>query len=119
MAILQADGVTLPEPSELTVTNSDMSSEESGRDLTATMNKDIVAVKRRIDAKWKVLNWTETSRLLTAVESKAEFNLRYPDPKLGKYTTKTFYVNDRTAGAFTLIDGKEKWKDISFSFIEV
>lgn len=120
MAILTINStIALPNPSEFTCTISDLSSEESGRTLDGTMIKDIVSRKTQLSCRWNTLNWQDTSLILQAVESSINMQVTYPDPKLGIYTTKTFYVGDRTAPAIRLVDGQEYWQGMSFDFIEV
>lgn len=119
MAILTVNSVALPNPSDFTVGISDLSSEESGRTLDGTMIKDVVARKNQLSVKWNTLSWSDTSLILSMVESSINLSVTYPDPKLGTYTTKTFYVGDRTAPAVKLVNGQEYWQGISFDFIEV
>lgn len=118
MAILRIEGIAMPDPMELTVNSFDLSSSESGRTLAGKMNKDIIARKVTLALKWNTLNWSDTSKLLSAVESKVYLQVTYPDPKLGVYTTKEMYVGDRTSPAITLVNGKEYWQGISFDLIE-
>jgi len=118
MALLVVNGVALPDPSDLKVNISDLSSEESGRLLDGTMVKDVVARKVQIDVSWNTLSWEDVSTLLTAVESSIFLTVVYPDPKVGSYQTKTFYVGDRSAPAVWLANGKEYWGGVSFTFIE-
>ena len=118
MAVLTINGVAVATPKVLSVTISDLSSEETGRTLSGKMQKDVVAKKTTLDLEWPCLDWAETSQLLTELENNIFMSVRYPDPKLGSYVTKTMYVGDRIAPALMLENGKEKWEGISFTLIE-
>lgn len=114
------DGVWIPTPSTFEVGIADISSDESGRDLSGTMHKDIVATKRTLKCVWSLLDWDKTAQILGAVDGKATFNFSYPDPMYPNVTTtKVCYVGDRSAPAYTLVEGKERWKGLSFNIIEV
>lgn len=118
MALLTVNGVELPDPSDLKVNISDLSSEESGRLQNGEMVKDLVARKIQIDVSWNTLTWEQTSIILSSVEQSIFLTVVYPDPKVGSYQTKTFYVGDRSAPAVWLANGKEYWGGVSFTFIE-
>lgn len=118
MAILTINGVGVHNPSSFSVDIMDLSSEESGRLLNGEMTKDLIARKRKLNCSWNTLTWSQVSQLLTAVEQSINLTVTYPDPQIGSYTTKTFYVGDRSAPAVWLADGKEYWNGTSFNFIE-
>ena len=118
MAILTINGVAVAAPNSMSISISDLSSEETGRNLAGKMQKDVIARKTTLDLEWPCLNWSETSELLTEIEKSIFMSVRYPDPKAGNYVTKTMYVGDRKAPALCLVDGKEKWEGISFTLIE-
>lgn len=118
MSVLKINGVDMPTPSNMQIGIFDLSSSEAGRTQDGKMHKDIVARKTNISLSWNALDWTDCSVLLKAVESAAFLVVTYPDPKAGAYITKTMYVGDRTAPAFTLEDGKEMWNGIAFDLIE-
>lgn len=119
MAILTIDGVAVHDPSSFQVDIMDLSSEETGRLLNGNANKDIVAIKRKLNCSWNVLTWSQCSHLLKQVKNKPSFTVVYPDPEDGIYVSKRFYVGDRTAPAIMLANGKEYWNGVSFNFIEI
>ena len=114
------DGVAIPAPSIFKASIADFSSDQSGRDMTATAHKDVVATKRSMDCEWSLLNWYDTSLILDLLDGKENFLFSYPDPQYpDKTTIKRCYVGDRTAPAYTLVEGRERWKGLAFSVIEV
>lgn len=123
MAVLTVDGVALTDPAGLTVGGADISSEESGRNMAGEAHKDIVADKVQLDCSWPTLSWAECSRILKTVKRsgsnrKVFMSVRYPDPMEGHYVTKTFYVGDWSAPAYSLVDGRERWQGLTFTLIE-
>jgi len=119
MALLTVGGVSIPDPSKMTVHRMDLSTEESGRTLDGVMTKDVVARKTKISCGWATLSWAQVSTIMKAVETGIYMSVVYPDPYEGSYQTKTFYVGDRSAPAVWLADGHEYWDGLSVDFIEV
>lgn len=114
------NGAAIPEPSTYTWSLADLSSEQSGRDLTGQMSKDIVSQKRTLALSWNFLDFEKASSLLKAVNGTPYFSVTYPDAMDGDWETRTFYVGDRAASCYTLNPdlGCYGWTGISFQFIE-
>lgn len=119
MDILTVNGTVVPSPAELTVGRFDLSSENSGRTMDGKMVKDIISKKSRLSLKWNTLSWESTKLLLDTIEAKVTFSVRYPDPKEGRFVTKTMYVGDRTVPSVMVKNGRLYWGNISMEFIEV
>ena len=75
----------------------------------------ILVVMRK--AIWGALTDAEISPILKAVMSPF-FEVTYPDPMEGAIVTKTFYVGDRSAPAYSWHDKLPKWEGLTMSFIE-
>lgn len=114
------NGAPIPEPSAYTWSLMDLSSEQSGRDLTGQMTKDIVAQKRTLQLSWNFLTFEQASTLLKAVNGSPFFSVTYPDAMDGAPATRTFYVGDRTAPCYSLNYELScyGWAGVSFQFIE-
>lgn len=95
----------------------DVASAESGRTLSAKMNKEVVAVKRTLSCSWSCMTDAEASDLLGKVKNRTYGALNYPDPFEGTNITKTFYTSDAKADMKTIEDNEFIW-DVSFEFIE-
>lgn len=114
------DGTLIPTPDSYKFNIADMSTKESGRDISATMYKDVVAVKDTYECTWKSLSWTETARLLSLVDGKSRFRFTYADPRYAnQWRTDYFYVGDRTGGALNLNNSYNTWEGISMTFIKI
>lgn len=117
-ALLTINGVEVANPAKLEVGRQNINNEDAGRTQTGLMEMEIIVTKTKLNCSWNTLTWEETSKLLQAVEQKKYMTIRYPDPKARTYKTKTFYVGDRTIPAVHMVDGIEKWSNITMNFIE-
>lgn len=96
---------------------SDISTEDSGRDMEGTMDKDEVAKKVTLDCAWSYRSAEETAKLLQAVKPNVFVDLCYPDPMEGGFVTKTFYTGDVTCELALDANGAACWST-KFTFIE-
>lgn len=117
MAILKINGKAIMDPSKMSYTISDMDSDETFRSLTGELIRDRITTKVKLECSWNAMDVTSMSTLLTAMQD-VFFQLTYFDAKAGKELTKTFYVGDRTASIYSVIDGKIVYQSFSANFIE-
>lgn len=116
---LLINGVEVKPPQEFSVTLNTIDADSSGRNANGTMVRDIITQKVKIEAKWGPLSSSESSIILKAVKGKF-FTINYPDPEEGKQMTKTFYVGDRSAPAYSWNEKfkRVEWSGLSMNFIE-
>lgn len=112
---LVINGVTVVAPKSFKASISDVDG-ETGRNASGDMIRDRVAVKRKLECEWGLLSQSEIQTLLNAVTSEF-FEISYPDPQLGQIT-RTFYVGDRSAPAYSWADKLKPWSGLSMNFIE-
>lgn len=117
MAILKINGVDMPDPSSFSVSIMDLDSEESRRNILGKLNRDRVAVKRKLNCEWGPLTMSQISTLLNAVKDEF-FQVTYPDPFVGGEATKTFYVGDRQMPMYSKVNGQILWEGLKMNFIE-
>ena len=117
--MFKIDGTDIPSPmiGGYGWENEDISSEDSGMMLDGTTWKDIIRRRRKLTLNFPPLNDTDTSTLLTLVESSVYFDLTYPDPKDGT-VTKTFYVGNRKAKLKIYKNDEGLWEGLAFNVIE-
>lgn len=113
--MIKINGVAIATPKVFEATVSDIDG-ESNRNAKGELIRDRVAVKRKINLEWGTLEQSEMSKILNAVSS-VFFTVEFPDPQLG-LISKTMYVGDRTAPAYSYIDNKIKWQGLKMNFIE-
>lgn len=111
------NGVQVTQPATVTYNRYDLDSEESFRGLDGTMQRDRITTKVKLDCQWNALTASQMSQLLKAMDD-VFFNINYFDPYLGSYTSKTFYVGDRSAPVYSVANGKVIFKSFTANFIE-
>ena len=111
------NGANIKQPAEVTYNRYDLDSEESFRSLSGEMQRDRVAVKVKLECRWNGLTAQEMSAILKSMDA-VFFDINYFDPFIGGYTTKTFYVGDRSAPVYSVAGGKVIFKSFSANFIE-
>lgn len=113
---------------KITVEIYDLDSEDgSGRNQNGVMFRDRVAVKRRVNCQWGILDRDQMKLILQATDE--EFlTLTYPDPYAGESRQIECYVGDRSA-PLMLCDpasvgtagnalGECLWSGLTMNFIE-
>lgn len=113
--MIKINGVDIATPKTYEATVTDLDG-ETNRNANGEMIRDRIAVKRKLNLEWGPLTQAEIQTLLSAVSS-VFFTVTFPDPMSGM-VTKTMYVGDRTAPAYSFIDGEVKWQGLKMNFIE-
>lgn len=120
--MLKIEGKSIKDPSSLSWSIADESSEESGRSTNnGKMHKDVIAQKRKLELSWMNPNKDEVSDILTSVDYSsvgAMFRVTYPDAMSGKTETRTFYVGDRSTPMKTWTLNNKIYSTLSFNLIE-
>ena len=99
------NGAAVPAPSKQKMKYAELSSEDSGRDLSGTMHKDIVAVKRTVDCEWQGLTLAEVNTLVAAAKSAATMTLTCYDHRTAADVTMTVYSGDFDIDPYNLALG--------------
>ena len=115
--MLKVDGVEMPCPSSFTWGLNDISASESGRTDDMLMHKNRVGQKRTLSVAWNGPAFSDASKIVQAVNPEY-IEVTYPDLLIGDYTTKTFYVGDRTSPFKCWWSGNKRMEVLSFDFIE-
>lgn len=98
----------------------DISSSSSGRNLSAKMEKDIVAQKWTVSLSWSFISDDTIGRILELTKEKDNtfVQLTFPNPRLrGKDDTRTFYTGDVSIKHVVCIKDTNFW-NLSLNFIE-
>ena len=99
------NGVKVTQPAEVTYERYDLDSEDSFRAMNGEMQRDRITTKVKLNCTWNALQASQMSQLLQSMND-VFFSINYFDPYLGSYTTKTFYVGDRSAPIYSIAGGK-------------
>lgn len=105
-------------PTTCTWSYNEICSDKSGRAKSGSMNKRIIATKRKLECSWIMLTDEQASKLLKNIKAQTFIYLMFPDPFEGKDIVKRFYTDDVVAEEKLRMDEKEYIWNISFSFIE-
>lgn len=113
--MIKINGVDIATPKTYESSISDIDG-ETNRNANGELIRDRIAVKRKLSLEWPPLTQSQISTLLNAVSS-VFFSVTFPDPQLGMIT-KTMYVGDRSAPAYSYINSEVKWSGLKMNFIE-
>lgn len=91
--------------------------DKSGRTADGTMVRDRIAIKRKFEVEWGILDQNTMADLLHAMAD-VFFTLTYFDALENKVITKNFYAGDRNLIEPFVIDGKQYWKGLKTVFVE-
>lgn len=99
-------------------TESDIHSDDSGRDMDGTMHIIPIGTKVQLDINCVALNQTNAANLLSKIKQAPPLIVTYDDPATGNSRTANFYSSDRSCEFLKECRGVKWWKNISFSLIE-
>lgn len=108
-------GAFLRSPSVYQWSLQDVSDPDAGRTEDGKMHKNRIAQKVKIELAWNNIGTADASAILQAFDPEY-ISVKYLDPKAGTYLTKTFYVGDRSAPAYSSRLGL--WSNVAFNIIE-
>ena len=109
------------DPAQLTWGLQDISAADAGRvqDAGNTMYKMRTSQKRKLQITWNLPTAAQAAQILQAFNPEY-FYVRYFDPMEGDWSTREFYVGDRTAPFkwFNLPKKGTRYTTLSFDIIE-
>lgn len=114
--MLIVDGVEVPDPSEMTWGESDISSSDAGRTQDNKMHKNRTGSKVTLQLAWWNKSPEDTQKILQAFYPEY-IVVKYWDARVGQ-TTKEFYSGDKSAPVKYWTVNKKRYQKISFSIIE-
>lgn len=79
------------------------------------MHKMMIAQKVHLELEWSYITTSAVSTILQTFNQEY-IQVEYLDARLGGYTTKTFYVGDRSAPSYNTYMGL--WENLKFNIIE-
>jgi hypothetical protein len=115
MALINANGVDLPTPSDFQVGIMDISKAE--RNAAGTMIIERIATKIKLSLSWSYLSSSDLKTVLNAV-APVFYNVTYFDPQSAGYRTGSFYCGDRNLGIIDFTNAVPRYKDVKFDLIE-
>lgn len=116
--ILVVEGISLPDPSEMTQSDYDISDSERNAKgiMVAQMIREDV---HKVECKWKILRPEEYAMIRAAIKKKFGLNVTYFIADTGQRGSLSMYAGDRKTPVYTYEKGKPVYKDFSLNFIEM
>lgn len=117
--VLTVDGVEIPNPDTYSWGEQDVSASDAGRtqDAHATMYKMLITRKVKLQLGWSNRDEQTISSIINAF-SPEYVEVRYFDSRECGYTTKTFYVGDRSNPFREIRQGGRAISTLTFNIIE-
>ena len=116
MALISVSGVALPTPSEFQVGYMMVSKAE--RNANGTMIIEKIAEKRKLFLTYAYVSESDASLILKAV-APTTYTVVYMDPQTRSMKSGSFYCGDRNLGMIDYINGKARFKELTFNLIEL
>ncbi len=122
MAFLTIGSTATVNPTEYSVTRSDLDTENTTRTEDGVLTRDRCrAGIYKIQAKWTAITWTQLKAITDAVAA-ASFTVSFINPFANSTgTSGTFYTGDRTASCHTLTSestyNTSRW-DLSLDLVQ-
>ena len=116
--ILIVGGVPLPDPSDMTISDYDISESErnaNGKMVSQIIREDV----HKIECKWKVLRPEAYMVIRKAIKKKFGLRVRFFIPEQNKEGELEMYAGDRKTPIYTYENGVPVYKDFSLNFIEM
>lgn len=115
--MITVGGSVMPPLYKFTWGLQDVSAPNAGRTEDALMHKERVAQKRKLQLSWRVKNWPDTARIISAFNDEY-ISVTYPDMMSGRYETRTFYRGDISTPVLMWQVNRKLIETVSFDLIE-
>lgn len=116
--MIEINGIKIKSPTSFTWGLNEVASEDSGRTLDATMHKDVIGIKRKLECEWVGLTREDTANILQLTKSTVYVSVTYPDSMSGVDETRTFYTNDPVTPVQIWNFNNKRYSKLTLNFIE-
>lgn len=106
----------ITQPATMEVELETISASDAGRTADTLMHKKSLREVVAVSLAWHNLNTLNASKVLQKFMATEYFTMRYLDPYVGGYTTKTFYVGNRNVPMYSA--ELDVWSNVAFKVIE-
>ena len=116
--ILIVGGVSLPDPSEMKISDYDISDSErnaNGKMVSQIIREDV----HKIECKWFVLRPDDYMKIRNAIKRKFGLSVAFFIPDQNERGSLEMYAGDRTTPIYTYEEGVPVYKDFTLNFIEM
>lgn len=116
MALITVGGVALPTPTDFQVGYQDISKAE--RNANGRMIIERIATKRKLFLTYAYITESDASLILKTI-APTSYTVTYLDPQTQSQKSGSFYCGDRNIGMVDYINGRPRFKELTFNLIEL
>ena len=102
-------------PTSFVVEIDDVLASSAGLLANGKNHRPRIATKRNISVSFPMLTDNQIANVLNSIDD-VFFDVFYPDPHLGAWTTRRFSAENKTAPSFDWASGR--WSGLSFDLVE-
>ena len=116
--ILIVGGASLPDTSEMTISDYDISESErnaNGKMVSQIIREDV----HKIECKWAMLRPDDYMAIRRAIKKKFGLSVKFFIPVQNEEGELEMYAGDRKTPIYTYVDGVPVYKDFTLNFIEM
>ena len=116
--ILIVGGVSLPDPSQMTISDYDISESErnaNGKMVSQIIREDV----HKIECKWFVLRPEQYMEIRRAIKKKFGLSVNFFIPDQNAAGSLEMYAGDRKTPIYTYEEGRPVYKDFTVNLIEM
>ena len=116
--ILIVGGVSLPDPSEMTISDYDISESErnaNGKMVSQIIREDV----HKIECKWAILRPDDYMAIRRAIKKKFGLSVKFFIPVQNEEGELEMYAGDRKTPIYIYVVGVTEYKDFTLNFIEM
>ncbi len=114
----EIDGVTMPDPSEITVTRNYLFAQKSGRMSSGTFSGDIIAKKWTLQVTWTNLSEEQAASISSVIDSKTWHSVKFRSPKDNAFITCTMYSSDLPFPVYSYAVPKAAYQSLTITLVE-
>lgn len=115
--MLKINGLTMPEPKQLSVSLEKIWSSNTGRSANGTMVGDLIGTKYKLEIQWAALTAAQAASINAAVKG-AFFSVTFIDPATGKEKTITCYAGTPKFPVYSYVVKRIAYYEVSVNLIE-
>ena len=115
---LEIDGVTMPDPAEITPTRNYLFAQKSGRMSNGTFSGDIIAKKWTLQVTWTNLSEEQAASISSVIDSKTWHSVKFRSPKDNALITCTMYSSDLPFPVYSYATSDCVYQNLTITLVE-
>ena len=115
---LEIDGVTMPDPAEITPTRNYLFAQKSGRMSNGTFSGDIIAKKWTLQVTWTNLSEEQAASISSVIDSKTWHSVKFRSPKDNAFITCIMYSSDLPFPVYSYATSDCVYQNLTITLVE-